>query len=223
MSQGAGSDRSKVWRLPKRASYEREVIDAILDAGLICHVGIVEQGAPIVVPMGFARRGGELLLHGSSASRLMKALAAGVEACVVVTHLDGIVVARSGFHSSMNYRSVVVFGRPRAITDEREKREALNALVDHLIPGRAAELRPMTLEESKITTVVALPIDEASAKVRVGPPVDDEPDYALPVWGGVVPLRLAAGEPLADGRSAPEVPLPHSVGRLRRRFDEPPS
>ncbi len=217
MSQGAPSERSRVRRLPKRASYERETIDAILDAGLIAHVGMVEGGRPVVVPMAYARRGDELLLHGSSASRMMKALAAGTEACVVVTHLDGIVVARSGFHSSMNYRSVVLFGTARAITDESAKREALDVLVNHLIPGRTAEVRAVTAEEMKITTIVTLAIDEASAKTRTGPPVDDEDDYGTPVWGGVVPLRLEAGEPVADGRSGPEIPVPESVDRLRKR------
>jgi hypothetical protein len=213
----APSDRSRVRRLPKRASYERSTIDAILDGGMIAHVGIVDDGRPIVVPMAYARRGDEILLHGSSASRMMKALAAGAEACVVVTHLDGIVVARSGFHSSMNYRSVVIFGRAQAIADEAAKRAALDALVDHLIPGRSRELRGHTPEEMKITTVVSLPIDEASAKIRTGPPVDDEDDYRLPVWGGVVPLALAAGAPQPDGRSAPDVPVPDSVGRLGQR------
>ncbi|HEY0592700.1 MAG TPA: pyridoxamine 5'-phosphate oxidase family protein [Thermoanaerobaculia bacterium] len=217
MTTGPRSDRSRVRRLPKRASYDRETIDAVLDAGLIAHVGIVDQGMPVVVPMAYARRGDEILLHGSSASRAMKALAGGADACVVVTHLDGIVVARSAFNSSMNYRSVVLFGKARAIADEEAKRAALDALVDHLIPGRVAEVRAPTPEELKVTTVVALPIDEASAKVRTGPPQDDEADYALPVWGGVVPLHLAAGEPVADGRSAPEIEVPSSVVTLRAR------
>lgn len=219
MSDDPTRGRSRVRRLPKRASYDRATIDAILDAGLICHVGVFVDGSPIVIPMACARRGEDLLLHGSSASRLMIALAAGSEASVAVTHLDGIVVARSGFHSSMNYRSVVLFGKARAITGEEEKRAALNALVDHLIPGRSAELRPMTPTEMKVTTVVAIPIDECSAKVRMGPPVDDEEDYALGAWGGVVPLRLEAGEPLADGRSDDAVAVPESVQRLRHRFN----
>jgi nitroimidazol reductase NimA-like FMN-containing flavoprotein (pyridoxamine 5'-phosphate oxidase superfamily) len=217
MTHGPRSSRSRVRRLPKRASYDRETIDAILDAGLIAHVGIVEEGKPVVVPMAYARRGDEVLLHGSSASRMMKALAAGAEACVAVTHLDGIVVARSAFHSSMNYRSVVLFGTARAITDPAAKRAALDALVDHLIPGRVAEVREPTREELKVTSIVALAIEEGSAKVRTGPPVDDEEDYARPVWGGVVPLHLAAGAPLADGRSAPGIDVPKSVAKLRAR------
>lgn len=217
MTNGPRSDRSRVRRLPKRGSYDRGTIDSILDGALIAHVGIVEEGRPVVVPMAFARRGDEILLHGSSASRMMKALAAGAEACVVVTHLDGIVVARSAFHSSMNYRSVVLFGTARAITDPTAKRAALDALVDHLIPGRVAEVREPTAEELKVTTIVALGIDEASAKVRTGPPADDEDDYALPVWGGLVPLHLAPGEPVPDGRSAPEIGIPPSVERLRKR------
>lgn len=218
MSDNPSRGRSRVRRAPKRASYDRATIDAILDAGFICHVGLVADGAPVVIPMAYARRGDELLLHGSSASRLMTALAAGGEASIAVTHLDGIVVARSGFHSSMNYRSVVLFGKARPITGD-DKRAALDALVDHLIPGRATELRPMTPNEMKITTVVAVPIDEFSAKVRVGPPVDDESDYALGAWGGVVPLRIEAGEPLPDGRSDAAVAVPESVHRLRRRFE----
>lgn len=211
------TERSKIRRLPKRGSYDRATIDAILDEGRICHVGIVEGGSPVVIPMGYARQGDQILLHGSSASRMVKALAAGAEACVVVTHLDGIVVARSGFHSSMNYRSVVLFGRARAIVEPAAKWDALQDLVDHLIPGRASEVRPMNEGELKATTIVAIPIDEASAKVRTGPPVDDEEDYALPIWGGVVPLRLTAAEPVPDGRSAPEVPLPDSVKSLGLR------
>ena len=217
MSESPRTERSRVRRLPKRASYERATIDAILDEAMIAHVGIADAGRPVVVPMAFARRGDEILLHGSSASRIMKALAAGAEACVVVTHLDGIVVARSGFHSSMNYRSVVLFGAGSAIEDEAAKRAALDALVNHLIPGRASEVRAATAEEMKITTIVAIPIAEASAKMRSGPPVDDEEDYAAPVWGGVVPLRIDAGEPQPDGRSTPDIPVPESVGRLRKR------
>jgi uncharacterized protein len=219
MSDNSRRGRSRVRRLPKRASYDRATIDAILDAGLICHVGVVADGSPLVIPMAYARRGDELLLHGSSASRLMTALAAGSEVSVAVTHLDGIVVARSAFHSSMNYRSVVLFGRARAITGADEKRAALDALVDHLIPGRAAELRVMTPNEMKVTTVVAIPIDEFSAKIRVGPPVDEESDYALGAWGGVVPLQLEAGEPVADGRSDGAIAVPDSVNRLRHRFN----
>ncbi|MGH9457829.1 MAG: pyridoxamine 5'-phosphate oxidase family protein [Thermoanaerobaculia bacterium] len=218
MSHEVPSDRSRVRRLPKRASYDRATIDAILDDGMICHVAIVDDVGPVVVPMGYARRGDEILLHGSSASRMMKALAAGAEACVAVTHLDAIVVARSGFHSSMNYRSVVLFGTARAIAADDEKRAALDALVDHLIPGRVAEVRRPTEGEIRATTIVALPIDEVSAKIRVGPPSDDEDDYTAPVWGGLVPLHLAPGEPVADGRSAPEIIVPESVRRLRERL-----
>ncbi len=217
MTHGPRSSRSRVRRIPKRASYDRETIDAILDAGLIAHVGIVEEGRPIVVPMAYARRGDEILLHGSSASRMMKALAAGAEACVAVTHLDGIVVARSAFHSSMNYRSVVLFGTARAITEPGAKRAALDALVEHLIPGRVAEVRASSAEELKVTTIVALAIDEASAKVRSGPPADDEGDYGGTAWGGIVPLHLAAGEPIADGRSDPAIDVPPSVAKLRAR------
>lgn len=168
--------------------------------------------------MAYARRGDEVLLHGSSASRLMKSIAAGAPLSLAVTHLDGVVVARSAFHSSMNYRSVVLFGTGRPIEEPEAKRAALDALVDHLIPGRSSEARPPSEGEMKATTIVAIDLTEASAKIRTGPPADDDEDYALPIWGGVLPLRIEPEEPLPDGRSPEGVGVPGSVERLRARF-----
>jgi hypothetical protein len=215
---GGPSERTTVRRLPERARYDRATIDAILDEGLVCHVGFVDGGQPFVVPSAYARVGDRLLLHGSAASRMMKALAAGSPACVTVTLLDGLVLARSGFHHSMNYRSVVVVGKATEVIRPEEKRRALDAIVEHVVPGRTGGLRPPTDRELRATLVVALPLEEASAKVRTGPPKDDEADYALPVWAGELPLRLAPLSPVADPRLAPGIaPLPHVTGWRRPR------
>ena len=191
------TDRTRVRRLPKRATYERETIHAILDEALVCHVGFVVDGAPVVIPTIHWRDGETLYVHGSAASRMLRTLKGGVEACVTVTLVDGLVLARSAFHHSMNYRSVVVFGTAREVTGE-EKNRALERLVEHIAPGRAADVRPPNEAELKQTLVLALPLEEASAKIRTGGPVDDEEDYALPVWAGVVPLKLTRGEPVRD-------------------------
>ena len=208
--------RTTVRRLPDRARYDRATVDAILDEGLVCHVGFVDQGQPFVIPSTYARMGDRLILHGSAASRMVKILADGAPACVTVTLLDGLVLARSGFHHSMNYRSVVVLGRGTEIADPNEKRRALDAIVEHVAPGRAASLRPPSENELRATRVVALSLDEASAKVRAGPPKDDEADYALPVWAGELPLRLEPLAPVADPHPGPEVPLPPHVEDWRR-------
>ncbi|HSD66395.1 MAG TPA: pyridoxamine 5'-phosphate oxidase family protein [Vicinamibacteria bacterium] len=208
--------RSTVRRLPDRARYDRETVDAILDEGLVCHVGFVDAGQPFVIPSAYARAGDRLILHGSAASRMVKALAGGVPACVTVTLLDGLVLARSGFHHSMNYRSVVVLGKASEITDPGEKRRALDAIVEHVAPGRVASVRPPSENELRATRVVALPLDEASAKVRTGPPKDDEADYGLPVWAGELPLRLEPLEPVADPHPGPAVALPPHVTGWRR-------
>lgn len=194
------SDRATVKRLPKRAAYDRATIDAILDEGLICHVGIAVDGQPFVVPMIHVRVGDKVYLHGSPASRTLRAIAQGVEACVTVTLLDGLVLARSAFHHSMNYRSAVVFGTGFAVENPAEKTAALHALSEHVVVGRWADVRVPSERELRQTLVVCLPISEASAKVRTGPPLDDEEDYALPMWAGIVPLRLTAGAPIADAR-----------------------
>jgi uncharacterized protein len=199
------TDRTRVRRLPKRASYDRETIHAILDEARVCHVGFVVDGAPVVIPTIHWREEDTLYVHGSAASRMLRSLKGGVEACVTVTLVDGLVLARSAFHHSMNYRSVVVFGRAREVTGD-EKVRALDSLVESVVKGRSRDIRPPNEIELKQTLVLALPLEEASAKIRTGGPVDDEEDYALPIWAGVVPLRLTAGEPIAgDGVN---VPLP---------------
>lgn len=213
---GPPSERTRVRRLPKRGAYDRATIDAILDEGLICHLGFVADGAPLVIPTGYARDGDRLLLHGSRTSASMRALAAGAKACVTVTLLDGLVLARSAFHHSMNYRSVVVLGVATEITEPAEKRAVLDVLVEHLVPGRTADARGPDDRELELTTVVALPLDEASAKVRTGGPSDDEEDHDLPIWAGVVPLALRAGTEVDDGTVAPGAPAPGYVTDYRR-------
>ncbi|HEX6086479.1 MAG TPA: pyridoxamine 5'-phosphate oxidase family protein [Thermoanaerobaculia bacterium] len=199
------TDRTKVRRLAKRGSYDRETIHAILDEALVCHVGFVVDGAPVVIPTIHWREGDTLYVHGSAASRMLRSLKGGVDACVTVTLVDGLVLARSAFHHSMNYRSVVVFGKAREVTDG-EKISALEGLVEHVMKGRSRDVRQPNEIELKQTLVLALPLEEASAKIRTGGPVDDEEDYALPVWAGVVPLKLTRGEPIAD--QGVSVPLP---------------
>ncbi len=199
------TDRTRVRRLPKRADYELATIHAILDEALICHVGFVVEGAPVVIPTIHWRDGDQLYLHGSAASRMLRSLRDGVDACVTVTLLDGLVLARSAFHHSMNYRSVVVYGRARAVEGE-EKLRALDSLVEHVVHGRSKDVRPANESELKQTLVLAIPIEEASAKVRTGGPVDDEADYALSVWAGVVPLALTPQEPIPDRDVTMEVP-----------------
>ncbi|HEY0141945.1 MAG TPA: pyridoxamine 5'-phosphate oxidase family protein [Thermoanaerobaculia bacterium] len=207
--------RTTVKRLPKRAHYDRGLIHSILDEALIAHVGFIVEGAPVVIPTIHWRHEETLYLHGSAASRMLRSLRDGVEACVTVTLLDALVLARSAFHHSMNYRSVVIFGTARAVTDDAEKRLALDSLVEHVVRGRSAEVRPANAIEMKATLVLALPIEEASAKVRTGGAVDDEEDYALPVWAGVVPARLTFGDPIRDERSDAE--LPHYLMGLHAR------
>lgn len=208
--------RSTLKRLPKRGEYGREGVYRILGEGFICHVGFVVEGQPFVIPTGYARSGDTLYIHGAQASRMLRALREGIEMCLTVTLVDGLVMARSAFHHSMNYRSVVVFGRAVAVEDGAEKLEALRALTEHLAPGRWAEVRQPTEGEMRATLVLALPLAEASAKVRTGPPVDDEEDYELPVWAGVVPLRVVAGAPVADPRLPPGVEPPSHVSNYAR-------
>jgi nitroimidazol reductase NimA-like FMN-containing flavoprotein (pyridoxamine 5'-phosphate oxidase superfamily) len=199
------TERTKVRRLSKRASYDAATIHAIVDEALICHVGFVVDSTPFVIPTIHWREGDTLYFHGSAASRMLRSLRDGVDACVTVTLLDGLVLARSAFHHSMNYRSVVVFGKAREVTGE-EKLRALDSLVEHVVRGRSAEVRPPNEVELRQTLVLALPLEEASAKIRTGGPVDDEEDYALPVWAGVLPLRLTPGAPVADERMSDQVP-----------------
>lgn len=212
----APSDRIRVRRVPKRGSYERQVIDEILAEGLICHVGFAVDGQPFVIPMSFAPFDGDLILHGSVVSRLMKTLGEGVPACVSVTHLDGVVLARSTFHHSMNYRSVVAFGTARLIEDETERAAALEALVEHLVPGRSSDARGPNERENMATAVLRFEIEEASAKVRTGPPVDDDDDLDQPVWAGVVPLELKPGTPEAAPDLPADIAQPDYVTGYRR-------
>lgn len=210
------TERTTLERLPKRGVYERAAIHAILDEALWCHVGFVAAGQPYVIPTIHARVGERLYVHGSAASRMLRTLGAGVPVCVTVSLLDGLVLARSAFHHSMNYRSVVVLGTAHEVTAREEKVEALEAIVEHVVPGRDADARGPNELELKATTVLRLPLAEASAKVRTGPPLDDEEDYALPCWAGVLPLRLMAGEAQADPRLPEGVPLPAYVAAYRR-------
>ncbi len=199
----AQSQRTKVRREPQRGVYDRATIDTILDEGLVCHLGFVHDGQPFVIPTLFGRLGDEVYVHGSAASRMLRSLRGGVDGCLTVTLLDGIVLARSIFNHSVNYRSVVVLGRAVEVEDREEKLRALEAFSDRLLPGRWADVRPPTEQELKATSILRLPLDEASAKVRTGPPEDEEEDYTFPVWAGVIPLAVAAGTPEPDPRLAP--------------------
>ena len=196
----APSPRTRVRRMPARGDYERERIEAILDEGLVAHLGFAVDEQPYVVPTLHARVGEQVYFHGSSASRTVRALASGAQMCLTVTLLDGLVLARSAVHHSVNYRSVIVLGQARAIVEPTEKMTAIEAFTERLIPGRWDEVRGPTAKELKAIQVLALPLDEASAKLRVGPPVDDEEDYALDTWAGVIPLSTVAGEPAPDER-----------------------
>jgi hypothetical protein len=213
---GAPSKRSEVLRHAGRGSYDRELINSILDEALISHVAFVHEGGPVVIPTIHARVGDTLYFHGSPASRMLRSMRIGEDISVNVTLIDGLVVARAAFHNSMNYRSVVVFGSPRMVDDSGEKWKALEAITNHVIPGRWAESRVMTDKEMKSTLVVALAVDEASAKVRTGGPVDDEADYDLPIWAGVIPLRVTPGEPVADESLRVDVPVPRCLSEYRR-------
>jgi hypothetical protein len=215
MSQ-APSKRTEVHRLPERASYDRDLIEVILDEALICHVGFVVDGSPIVIPTIHARVGGVLYLHGSPASRMLRSMRNGDDISVSVTIVDGIAVARAALHNSLNYRSVVVFGSPRVVDDPDEKWVALEAITDHVIPGRWADSRRVTDREMKSTLVVALPVSEASAKVRNGGPKDDADDYDLPIWAGVIPVHMAAADPVTDVASRVDVPIPGYIARYQR-------
>jgi len=208
MSDFTPTERTQVRRLPKRGAYDKETVYRILDEAFICHVGFVANGQPYVIPTGFARDGDTLYIHGSAASRMLRTLAGGVPVCVTVTLLDGIVLARSAFHHSMNYRSVVVLGTARLVEDPTTKWNALHALTEHIVHGRWNDVRHPTDAEMQATTVLALPLEEVSAKIRTGPPKDEEEDYALPVWAGVVPLRLTPAAPVPDPAGKLEIPPP---------------
>jgi uncharacterized protein len=210
------TDRTKLKRLPKRGHFDRETVYSILDEGFICHVGFTVDGQPFVIPTGYARAGDKLYIHGSQASRMLRSLAGEIDACATVTIVDGLVLARSAFHHSMNYRSVLILGRASLVDDPVEKYDALLALSEHIVRGRWADVREPTEQEMVQTTVLKLPIEEASAKIRTGPPLDDEEDYALPIWAGVVPLKLVAGEPVKDPRLTADVPVPEYAAHYKR-------
>lgn len=216
---GRIDDDLRIRRLPERGHYDRATIDAIADEALIAHVGTVRHGRPVVIPMFCVRDGDHLLLHGApAAGTFRRASAEGADICVEMTILDGLVLARSSFHHSMNYRSLVVLGVPEEVTDDAEKERALEQFVERLVPGRQAELRPTTPKEVKGTSVFRLSLEGASAKVRAGPPVDDEEDYDVPVWAGVVPAELRFGDPIDDPRLGDGIDVPGNVRRLASRL-----
>ena len=210
------TERTKLKRLPKRGHFDRETVYGILDEGFICHVGFAPEGQPVVIPTGYARVDDKLYIHGSQASRMLRTLAGGVDVCVTVTLVDGLVLARSAFHHSMNYRSVVLFGRATLVKEREEKLAALLALSEHIVRGRWAEVREPNEQELRQTTVLSLALVEASAKIRTGPPLDAEEDYALPVWAGVLPLRLEMGEPIDDPRLPEGIDVPEYVLNYKR-------
>lgn len=216
MTTFAQTSRNNLKRLPKRGHYDRDTVYRILDEGFICHIGFVVDSQPFVIPTGYARLNDDLLIHGSQASRMLRTLANGVDACVTVTLIDGLVLARSAFHHSINYRSVVIFGRATLVENREEKNSALFAFSEQVIRGRWNDVREPTEAELKQTTVLRLPLMEASAKIRTGPPIDDEEDYALPVWAGVIPLRLAADLPVSDPRLPADIDPPDYAVHYKR-------
>ena len=210
MGRGEVTPRTTVKRVAERGSHDPGLIDAVVDEAFICHLGFIQDGTPFVVPTIHGRVGDTIYFHGSPASRALKQ-SSGAEVCLTITLLDGLVLARSAFHHSMNYRSVMVMGRAREVTDAEEKLRALHALVEHVCPGRWEAARRPNLREFAKTLVVALPLEEASVKVRSGPPVDDEEDHDLDVWAGVLPLEMVAQSPIADELMGTDVPEPDHV------------
>ncbi len=202
------SERTRVKRIPDRGHYDKDTIYPIIDEALICHVGIVHENNPVVIPTIHARDGDTLYIHGSAASRMLKTIPGQQNICITITLMDGIVLARSAFHHSMNYRSVVIFGPGKIVDDPEEKWNALKVVSDHLIPGRWEDARQPTQKEMDATTVIAIPLNEASAKLRKGPPGDDDEDYALPIWAGVLPLSLEKGELIPDPVLPDSIPIP---------------
>jgi nitroimidazol reductase NimA-like FMN-containing flavoprotein (pyridoxamine 5'-phosphate oxidase superfamily) len=221
MNTYAPTSRTRVRRLAKRATYDKAVVHSILDEGLLCHVGFAVESQPYVIPTLYARDGERLYLHGSAVSRMLKTLAEGVDVCVTVTLVDAYVLARSAFHHSMNYRSVVVLGRAQLVTDHAERMHALHVLTNHIVPNRWEEVREPNELEMRQTAVLTLALEEVSAKIRVGEPKDDEEDYALPVWAGTVPIAIRTGQPIDDGRVRPEAPTP-DLSRFDRKAKSRP-
>ncbi|HUI89591.1 MAG TPA: pyridoxamine 5'-phosphate oxidase family protein [Anaerolineales bacterium] len=217
MAQFTKTEQNRIKRLPKRGFYDRETIYHILDEALICHVGFVENKRPFVIPMNFARMGDLIVFHGAKTSRLLKHIEAGYPICIEATVVDGLVLARAVFHHSINYRSVVLFGKGKLITDGKEKVQALKAVVDHLIRGRWDDARQPNRKELNATSVVSVEIDQASAKIRSGPPSDDAVDYSLPVWAGVLPIQEMALSPTKDESMKQEIPVPSYVENYSRK------
>ena len=211
MDSYSPTDRSRVKRLHLRGHYDKKTVFEILDAAMLAHIGYVLDGQPFVTPTSFWREGDRLYWHGSAASRMLRGQAAGVPVCVTVTHMDGFVLARAGFHHSINYRSVMAFGRAAVVEDPEEKRKALDIFIDRVFPGRAATLRQPNTQELKATTMIGMTIEEASAKLRTGMPVDDEEDYALPIWAGVIPVRTLIDPAQPDPKNVPGVQPPVNI------------
>lgn len=210
------TERTRVIREANRGAYDRETIDKILDEGYVCHVGFAVDGQPYVIPTLYARVGDAIYFHGSAASRMLRNLGAGADVCVTVTLTDGIVLARSIFNHSINYRSVVALGRATIVDAPAEKLEALRAFAEKMLPGRWDDVRQPNERELKATSILRLPLTEGSAKVRSGPPEDDADDYALRIWAGVIPLRTVADAPIRDARCDPEIPVPDYAAHYRR-------
>ncbi len=208
--------KTQVKRAPKRGHYDFDTIAQILDEGLVCQVGFVVDGQPVVIPTAYGRVGDRVYIHGASASRMLKALLTGIDVCFSVTLLDGLVLARSAYSHSMNYRSVVLFGKAQTVNEPEEKMVALKAFTEHVMRGRWDEVRSPNANELAETVVLSLPITEASAKIRTGPPIDAEEDYALDVWAGVLPLRLTTGEPVDDPRLPASIKRPENVSQYAR-------
>jgi uncharacterized protein len=209
--------RTRVVREAERAVYDREAAYRILDEGFLCHVGFVADGQPFVIPTSYGRKDDFLYIHGSAASRMLRQLKDGIAVCITVTLLDGLVLARSVFNHSMNYRSVVILGTAKLVENAEEKIQALHALSEHILPGRWADARQPNERELKATSVLRVPIEEFSAKVRVGPPIDDEEDYAFPTWAGVIPLAMAVGKAIEDARLSPGTRVPEYVSNYTRK------
>jgi uncharacterized protein len=216
MSQFTPTERTQVKRLPDRGKYDAETVHAILDAGFVCHVGFVLGEQPFVIPTNYGRVGDTIYLHGSSASRMLKTLTGGIPVCVTVTLVDGLVLARSAFHHSVNYRSVVILGKAAVVEKREEKMNALEAFTEHVMRGRWKDIRPPNDQELKATTVLSLELAEVSAKVRTGPPKDDAEDYALPIWAGVLPLPVVPGAPIPDPKLNAGLELPENVRKYTR-------
>ena len=213
------TSRTTVRRFPERAVYEIATIQAILDAGFVCHVGFVQDEQPYVIPTLYARVGERVYLHGSPHSRLLRPTEGGLPLCLTATHVDGLVLARSAFHHSLNYRSVMILARGQIVVEQAEKEAALNALVEHIMPGRLATLRRSRAGELRATQVLVVPLDEASAKIRTGPPAEPAADHALPIWAGELPLRVTALAPVSDSHGASKLPIPEHLQRYRQQIN----